>query len=104
MAMILKNYGFDVLLCDFDEGAQVIGSHLNTVLDYNLLGVMHTTWYTLAQDTPKILMCVLEYWYTANEPMPKIHYNGYTAEVLRKVYFTDGDYTNSDRSEMETIS
>jgi hypothetical protein len=62
---------------------------------------MHTTWHTLSSGYPYLLLvaqlCL------QNEAIGNIDACMMSASVLRKAYFTDGDYEKSGWSEREIV-
>ena len=83
--------GIDNIICGWDRSEANIKACMEVAREYDLVGYMHTTWHTLADRM----------WYLAlagigcfdgecigNTMMQ-------TASLLRKVYFTDGDYLRS---------
>lgn len=99
-SLVFKNAGFDVLICPWDCGREVIESSVSTARNYGLYGIMHTTWHTLSSGTPYLTATALESW---GEKLGKCFHDKFfdaqcgikTAELSRKVYFTDGDYAKS---------
>ena len=89
----LKEKGFDVLGAPWFEDANC-RAHVDTAREHGLMGVMVTTWHTLAQKMPHIvadaLMCGAFQSPWSGTEGSKIRTE--TAALLRKVCFVDGDY------------
>lgn len=98
-AITLKNENFNTLLCPWDRGLEISKACAQTVKEYNLYGILHTTWHTLSGGSYYIVKIATEGWSNFREE--NILYLTKTAEVLRKVYFTDGDYEKSGWAEYE---
>ena len=88
-SFVFKNAGFDVLVCPWDRGYEKAMACVNTAKD-GLYGVMHTTWNTLKDGYPYLL-------FVANgcqgvKEIDHAHPYCQMAEIIRRAYFTDGDY------------
>ena len=89
-AVTLKNAGFDVLLCPWDEDIKVIDACLDTVKSENLYGFIHTTWHTLSSGMWLIPLLSLG---SFADSAPRSAYSpSLTAYVLRRTFDTNGDY------------
>ena len=92
-SIYLKEKGFDVLGAPWFEDANC-RAHVDTAREHGLMGVMVTTWHTLAQKMPHIvsdaLMCGAFQSPWSGAEGSKIRTE--TAALLRKVCFVDGDY------------
>ena len=92
-SIYLKEKGFDVLGAPWFEDANC-RAHVDTAREHGLMGVMVTTWHTLAQKMPHIvadaLMCGAFQSPWSGTEGSKIRTE--TAALLRKVCFVDGDY------------
>ncbi len=89
-----KTDGFDVLLCPWDRSAQESMSCTDTVKVYNLFGVIHTTWHTLSVGMPYITRVALASW--ENAPIwTGSGLKTQTASLMRKTYFSYGDFKKS---------
>lgn len=103
-AFVFQKAGFDTLLCPWDCSDAKMRSCITTVKEYNLQGLMHTTWHTLSKN----LFCVT---ITAKGCFESIeHYTRYqartqSAALWRKVFFVDGDYEKAGwaKEEINTI-
>ena len=88
----LLDAGFNVIICPWDRGFNEMKSCVQTAKNYNLLGVMHTTWHTLTSGMPYV-------YFTANEYVTggSVWRDGIlkTASILRKAYNAGGDYEKS---------
>lgn len=92
-SVYLKEKGFDVLGAPWFEDANC-RAHVDTAREHGLMGVMVTTWHTLAQKMPHIvadaLMCGAFQSPWSGPESSKVRTE--TATLLRKVCFVDGDY------------
>ena len=92
-SVYLKEKGFDVLGAPWFEDANC-RAHVDTAREHGLMGVMVTTWHTLAQKMPHIvadaLMCGAFQSPWSGTESSKVRTE--TAALLRKVCFVDGDY------------
>lgn len=92
-SVYLKEKGFDVLGAPWFEDANC-RAHADTAREHGLMGVMVTTWHTLAQKMPHIvadaLMCGAFQSPWSGPESSKVRTE--TAALLRKVCFVDGDY------------
>ena len=92
-SVYLKEKGFDVLGAPWFEDANC-RAHVDTAREHGLMGVMVTTWHTLAQKMPHIvadaLMCGAFQSPWSGPESSKVRTE--TAALLRKVCFADGDY------------
>lgn len=93
-SLSLKNSGFNTLLCPWSVKYYNVEACAKTVRENDLFGIMHTTWHTLKSGTPYIYKVAEECWGT-HENEAWSSYAVKTAEVLRKVYPTGGDYKKS---------
>lgn len=85
-AVTLKNAGFNVLECPYDEGgARTSRAAAETVKNEKLSGIMHTTWHTLSSSTGYIGRVADISWRECND-ISCIMYNVKTADILRKAY------------------
>lgn len=95
-SIYLKNQGFDVLGAPWflKENCQ---AHVDTVISSDLMGIMVTTWHTLAQQMPHIVIDALQCGaYQSPWSGTKGHQEWTeTATLLRKVFFAEGDYAES---------
>lgn len=91
--IFLKQQGFDVLgvpWFEYDNCA----AHTDTVRENALMGIMVSTWHTLAQNMPQIVYAALLFGaYRSPWSGPSRHKTETeTAALLRKVMFVKGDY------------
>ena len=99
-AKIFCDEGFDTLLCPWDSyHGKNADACIDTVDEYALFGVMHTTWHTLSTGFPYILHTALGCFNGSRIPLEKLHSTA--AAFLRKVYFTGGDYERSGWSKTQ---
>lgn len=104
-ALILKQAGFEVLLCPWDRGYASIDACLETVKQHGLSGVLHTTWHTLSANTDAVTKSAVESWGDTTEAYP-CFYRTQTAALLRKAAPVDGDYEKAGwaKEEVGTIT
>ncbi|MBO5223813.1 MAG: family 20 glycosylhydrolase [Clostridia bacterium] len=98
---VFKNAGFDVIICPWDRGESESIASVKTARD-GLWGVMHTTWHTLSSGYV-FLTLVAQLCWQNNVINDRAELCTNTASVLRKAYFTDGDYEKSGWSEREIV-
>ena len=95
-SVYLKEQGFDVLgtSCLIPKNAE---AHMKTVKDHDLMGVMVTTWHTLAQQMPHIVANALLYgaYHSPWSGEGSNQLSTETATLLRKVCFVEGKYEDS---------
>lgn len=95
-SIYLKEKGFDVLGAPWfkNENCQ---AHVDTARDYQTMGIMVTTWHTLAERMPHIvadaLMCGAYQSPWSGPEASKVRTE--TAALLRKVCFVEGDYAEA---------
>lgn len=97
-ALMFKAQGFDVICCPWDNTDENVHANVDTVKDHGLFGVMHTTWHTLARGMRgmrRLLLCAERCWTKGELPSTCINYSTRMQEAWRKVYFTNGDYSDS---------
>ncbi len=98
---IFKEYGLDVIICPWDVGERESITSVKTASD-GLYGVMHTTWHTLSSGYPIILLIAQLCW--QNDVINnRAELCTNSASVLRKAYFTNGDFEKSGWSEREIV-
>lgn len=99
-ALILKQAGFEVLLCPWDRGYASIDACLETVKQHSLSGILHTTWHTLSANTDAVTKAAVESWSDTTEAYP-CFYRTQTAALLRKVCPVCGDYRRAGWAKKE---
>ncbi len=88
-SFLFRDAGFDVMCCPWEKTADVENC-VKTVAENGLFGIMHTTWHTLSAHTAQVLrtaILAIQGGYTDG-----MICNTAAAALLRKVFFTDGDY------------
>lgn len=95
-SILLKNAGFDVLICPWgrDFESDSVEVCLDTIKDYNVDGIMHTTWHTLSNGTMYVGKVAMESWTKSTKDTVPV-YAAKTASIQRKVCFADGNYERS---------
>ena len=96
-SFVFKNANFNTLICPWDVGANYVNACVKTAKD-GFYGIIHTTWHTLSTGYPMLYLAGRLCW-VENETNQVVK----CAELLRKTYFSDGDYTKSGWSELETF-
>ena len=100
-AKIFKDAGFDVILCPWDRSNEATDACVETVKKENLYGLMHTTWHTLSWGTMHVGRTATRCWQNEPQEVRNPVYAANTASMLRKVYFTDGDYKKAGWSKIQ---
>lgn len=99
-SVYLKKRGFQVLGAPWFH-TQNCEAFVKTVQEYDLAGIMVTTWHTLAQKMPHVvraaLLCGAYHSPWSGETENRIRTE--TAVLLRKVYFTEGNYREAGWAE-----
>ncbi len=99
-SVLLKDAGFDVVLCDWDETNDTTDVCLATVKERGLYGFMHTTWHTLESGAPYLIKAAagcLGY----ETPKAGGGLRARCGEALRKVFFADGDYEKAGHAKKQ---
>ncbi len=87
-SLMLKDKGFDVVVCSWDEHRESIPVIADTVIENGLLGFMHTTWHTLTRGTPYISDVAVRCWNEDGEYSGSGYFKEYAAAILRRCYDT----------------
>lgn len=101
-SLYLKANGFRVIGAPWHNEANC-QAHVDTIRDYDLEGLMVTTWHTMAEKMPRIVTCALmcgAYQSPWSGPQ-RNKVNTETATLLRKVCFVQGDYRESGWNESQ---
>ncbi len=98
---VFQSAGFDVIICPWDRGISESNACVKTAMD-GLYGAMHTTWHTLSSGYIYLTLFAQLCW---QNKVINNHAELCTssASLLRKSYFTDGDYEKSGWSEKEIV-
>ena len=94
----LQKEGFRVITCPWQRVADV-ECCAKTVLEHDLFGIMHTTWHTLSAEYPQVTRSAILAVQGEHRSPDSLH--TLTAMVLRKVYFTNGDYKKAGWAKQE---
>ncbi len=101
-ALSLTKAGFDTLLSPYDMG-NALAVCAKTVREQKLFGLMHTTWHTLSMGMSHVARAAVHAW--EDTPDQGIHFwsllRTKLAALLRRAYFTDGDYEKSGWADYE---
>lgn len=105
-ALTLKDAGFSVLVCPWDQGLSRSDACMETVKRHELSGLMHTTWHTLSTGMPYVARTAAACWDSASINGDMTSYCVKTAALLRKVYFVGGSYEKAGwaRYEISTLT
>lgn len=87
-SLVFKNAGFECLVCPWDRSRANIEAAIATACECELSGFMHTTWHTLSTGTPLVLSAAQKGFDNIKLTDGRVC----AAELLRKVWFVDGDY------------
>lgn len=97
-SLLFKKEGFRVITCPWQKTADVENC-AKTVLEHDLFGIMHTTWHTLSAEYRQVARSAILAVQGEHRSPDSLH--TLTAMVLRKVYFTNGDYKKSGWAKYE---
>ena len=100
-ALFLQKAGYDVIICPWDNSSGNTDACVDTVKKANLYGLLHTTWHTLSSGMPVVIRTAVRSW-CAESDRGYFYYPD-TAALLRKLWFTHGDFKNSGWSEHEIL-
>lgn len=105
-ALVFKNAGFDTLLCPWDtaRNLRAIMPCMETAINNELFGVMHTTWNTLSKGMRDVSTVAYHSWIPLEKTQPQSYFVTNTAKILRNVYFVDGDYEKAGWSKYQIAS
>ena len=97
---VLKNAGFDVMLCPWDRSLDNVIACTETAKHDDLLGIIHTTWHTLSSGMPMVTVaavgcCSDELKFAFGTRSTS------TAALLRKVYPAKGNYSRAGWSKKQ---
>lgn len=95
-ALVFKEAGFDTILCPWDR-TYCPGSVIpcvSTAAEYDLFGLLHTTWDTLSKGMPDVALAACCSWaeYTAENQPSRSYLATNAAKILRRVSPVNGDY------------
>lgn len=99
-ALFLKEKGFDTLLCPWSKSCENLYACVETVKKEKLYGVLHTTWHTLSQHMPYVLINAANCW-SECKVSKQVLFSNRTASILRKAYPCGGNYEKSGWSEKQ---
>ena len=85
-------HGFDTMCCPWSE-TDNIKANANTAIQNNLFGVICTTWHTLNEKMPYLLVSAKECWQGESD-IGYVSLMSTAATALRKVHFAEGVYKN----------
>lgn len=102
-AVFLKEQGFNVLCCPWDRTYENLIATAKTVKEYELKGVLHTTWHNVAMGMPLVGVSATLAWEQETQRPDKAYYKACFANILRKIHFPNGDYANSGWAESQIL-
>ena len=102
-ALFLKEQGFHVLCCPWDRTYENIIATSQTIKEYGLTGVLHTTWHNLGMGMPLVGVSATLAWEQKSERPDKGYYKASFANVLRKLHFPKGEYKNSGWADAQIL-
>lgn len=91
-ALFIKEQGFDVICCPWDRTDDNIQASIDTVKQYQLFGIMHTTWHTLKRGMPQVFLNATLSWCQKNPHMDSSVKILEMTELQRKISFVNGNY------------
>lgn len=97
--LFLKEKGFNTLLCPWDRSYENVFACTETAKEKNLYGILYTTWHTLSQHMPHVLINAVNCWDECR--LSGQLFSNRTAAVLRKAYPCGGNYEKSGWSEKQ---
>lgn len=102
----LNESGFNVLVCPWNRHIKNGTACIDTIREYDLFGLLHTTWHTLSAYMPMLVKDACLCWQkssaTSSQRAENIQtYYTKTAAILRKIYPTDNDYEKSGWSKKQ---
>lgn len=99
-----KEQGFEVLCCPWDNYENILTS-VKTVKEYDLKGLMHTTWQTVASGFQSLALSATSCWKEETAMPDQFYYDhhAYLANVMRKLYFPNGEYENCGWTKVQII-
>lgn len=101
-AKYFKEHGFDVVCCPWDNSIENVESAVETAKQYNLFGVMHTTWHTLDIGFPHMIYALDACWSGDCEKYSYIQgVRLLAANIQRKVLISNGEYDKTGWAERQ---
>ena len=100
-AKIFCDEGFDTLLCPWDSyHGKNADACMDTVDEYALFGVMHTTWHTLTAGMPHVMHAALGS-YEAEGVREDLWARTHSAALMRRVMPAKGEYERAGWSKKQ---
>ncbi len=105
-AVVLKNAGYSVLVCPWNE-IPAVDASVDTAINEGLLGILQTTWHTLSIDMPFVARCAVASFdgIERYKNLPTVLDNELRwvkpAEVMRRAYPAGGEYRKAGWSKIE---
>jgi hypothetical protein len=94
-SIFFKDNGFQTLCCPWHNHSNTIAA-AKTAIEYQLHGIMHTTWHTLSTGIDKVATAAIAAWQGAkNVPQSNGYHFAYLAALLRKLAPANGIYENA---------
>jgi len=98
-SLVFKNRGLDCFICPWDRSVDKLNSCLDTAKEQDLFGIIHTTWHTLSQGMPYVLRAARGCFEAQSV---RGRDSTYTAALLRRVYFVNGEYEKAGWARRQT--
>lgn len=89
---VFVKVGLDNVICGWDRSEGNIKACIDAAKEHGLVGYMHTTWHTLSERMHYLAVAGIAC-FDGKRAGSRI--DMLTADLLRKIYFTDGNYTRS---------
>ena len=101
-ALVFKEAGFDTIICPWDRTCgDSVTPCVATAKEYELFGVMHTTWNTLSKGMPDVAKTAYGIWSSGRFDNMFEFFVTNTARILRRVYPVNGDYKKAGWSKKQ---
>lgn len=101
-ALIFKEAGFDTIICPWDRTCgDSVTPCVETAKEYELFGVMHTTWNTLSKGMPDVLKTAFNVWNSEKHGNIFEFCVTNSAKIMRRVYPVNGDYEKAGWSKKQ---
>ena len=99
-AAVFKRGGFDTVICPWDTGRANTRAAISTVKREGLFGFIHTTWHTLSEGMPFVVLTAIE-GYQHIEDYGRLAVRIVAAALWRKVMPATGDYEKAGWSKSQ---
>lgn len=92
-SLAVKEHGRDCIICPWDRSFDKLRSCMETAKRHELFGFIHTTWHTLSQGMPYVMLAARGCF--EEVAAYKSYDRALTAAHLRRVYPVGGDYAKA---------